>query len=434
MSGAAALARIVNAKSRLLIRHPFYGVLASYMTPVECDASITETMAVDGKHLFFNPPFVDSLSDPELDFVTAHEASHLAYKHHVRMGQRDARQWNEAADFRINGDLVAQRVGTAPKGALIDPQFDGMGAEEIYAARAAQARKKAKEEQGQQSSPASGNASGGAAKPGNDASGKPSTAGAPAQGKDGKPVPGQGQAGAGVPHGMGGIIAPATAKEAEESALDWDIRVTRAASVAASRNAGTMPGDAARMVKEAREPVVDYRQVLADLINSRVASDYSFTRPNRRLISQGYYLPGLVVDGLEHLIFAVDTSGSMDATMLANSAAEVIGAMEGGKVQRLTVLFCDAAIRGVQEFEKGEDIKLAPRGGGGTRFSPVMRWIEENAPDATALVYLTDMECSDFGREPNMPVYWAIHGDSRAFDRLASRAPFGTPLYVGRLG
>lgn len=195
-----------------------------------------------------------------------------------------------------------------------------------------------------------------------------------------------------------------------------------------------MPGNVGRMLKEISEPVVDCRALLADLIDSRVASDYSFLRPNRRLIAHGFYLPGSVIDGLQHLVWAIDTSGSMDQTMLDNSAAEVVGAMESGKVQRLTVLFCDTRVAAVQEFDKGDEIKLVPAGGGGTRFSPVMQWVEENAPDATALIYLTDMECSDFGQDPGIPVYWAIHGDSRQFDRLASRAPFGTPVYVGRLG
>lgn len=120
--------------------------------------------------------------------------------------------------------------------------------------------------------------------------------------------------------------------------------------------------------------------------------------------------------------------------MLANCAGEIIGAMESGKVRKLTVIFADASVAAVQEFELGDEIKLVPRGGGGTRFSPTFRHIEEHCPDATAVIYLTDMECSDFGQEPEMPVFWAVHGDSRRFDALAKRAPFGEAIYIGRLG
>lgn len=221
---------------------------------------------------------------------------------------------------------------------------------------------------------------------------------------------------------------------AAESADKWQVIARQAAAVAKAQNAGTMPGFAEMVVKELSAPRIDYRELLADLINSRVATDYSFMRPNRRLIGRGVYMPGTIIDALNHVVFAVDTSGSIDQTMLANAASEIIGAMEGGKIAKLTVIFADAAVRHVQEFEIGDDIKLTPRGGGGTRFAPTFRWIEENAPDATAVIYLTDMECGDWGIEPDMPVYWAVHGDSRRFDRLAAAAPFGDAIYIGRLG
>uniref|UniRef100_UPI001AEDA86A VWA-like domain-containing protein n=1 Tax=Mesorhizobium silamurunense TaxID=499528 RepID=UPI001AEDA86A len=265
----------------------------------------------------------------------------------------------------------------------------------------------------------------------------------------GAPAPGNGQEGADATagaegagagkawHGIGGIIAPGdgSAAAAAESADEWQIRTAQAVAVAKAANAGTLPGHLARMIEESAAPVVDVRAVLADLIDSRVSSDYSFMRPNRRLIGQGFYLPGQVVDGLEHLVCAVDTSGSMDEHMLSQCMAEPIAALESGKVQRLTVLFADTHVRHVQEFEAGDEIKgkLQARGGGGTSFSDAMRWIADNAADATAAIYLTDMYCDDFGSDPGLPVYWAIHGDSRRYAELAARPPFGDCLYIGRL-
>jgi hypothetical protein len=75
--------------------------------------------------------------------VLAHEVIHCALLHPFRIGQRDLRQFNEAADYAINNFLqgvneaaVTQKLPEPfPlwKGALINPGFGGMSAEEIYA-------------------------------------------------------------------------------------------------------------------------------------------------------------------------------------------------------------------------------------------------------------------------------------------------------------
>src|SRR5260370_27590331 len=57
---------------------------------------------------------------------------HCALGQQGRGGQRDPRLWNEAADLAINPLLVANGF-LLPAGALIDPAFDNLGAEEIYA-------------------------------------------------------------------------------------------------------------------------------------------------------------------------------------------------------------------------------------------------------------------------------------------------------------
>lgn len=450
MSGAPALQRIHEARARLMLRHRFYAVLASYMVPTACGKEITETLAVDGERLFYFPPYIDSISDGELDFWTSHEAAHLSQKHHIRMGARDPEKWNEACDYAINPDLVRLGIGTTPKGCLLDARFAGLGAEEIFSIRAQEARKAKHAQQTQAGAPGQGSAQpgsngapsaqqapSGAPKPGNGQSGAPGQAapapsaqGAPGQG-NGAPVLGQGQAGAGVPHGGGGVIAPAPDKAAAQ-AVQWDIRIAQAAAVAA-KQAGSMPGEIARAIGEGREAAIDVRALLADLIDSRASVDYSFLKPNRRFAGRGFFLPGTIVDGLEHLVWCIDTSGSIDNHMLANCGAEVIASLESGKVQKLTIIFCDAAVKKIQVFEKGDTVELTPKGGGGTRFSPAFDWIAENAADATACLYLTDLECHDFGSEPDMPVYWLTHGTSRAFPALAAAVPFGEAIFIGNL-
>lgn len=450
----AALARITRARSRLIAEQPFFGVLCMHLAP-RADWQC-QTFWTDGEALGFNPDYALSLSEPETLFTLAHEACHCAYSHFARIGNRDLPDFNKAADYALNGELIRLKIGTMPEGILHDAQYAGLGAEEIYSALQAAKRKQAQPKPGGAGQPSQG-AGAGAGQP------QPSPTGAPGAGAGqpqaqpgasaqpgagnaptGSPAPGNGQAGQdpasggqGAPdEGLGGIRKPGSGSQADatEAADKWQVIARQAAAVAKAANAGTMPGFAERIIADISKPEIDCVELLASLINSRIAVDYSFSRPNRRLISAGFYLPGIVADALDHLVFAVDTSGSIDNVMLARCAGVIIDAMESGKVRKLTVIFADASVRKVQEFELGDDIKLVPSGGGGTKFSPTFRWIEEHAPDATAILYLTDMECNDWGAEPDAPVYWAVHGDSRRYDALAKRAPFGESVYIGRLG
>jgi predicted metal-dependent peptidase len=91
-------------------------------------------MATDGRRIVYNPAFVESLAPKELEAVLAHEVMHCALGHHCRRGERDPRLWNEAADFAINPLLMANGF-TLPEDALLDPAFDNLSAEEIYARR-----------------------------------------------------------------------------------------------------------------------------------------------------------------------------------------------------------------------------------------------------------------------------------------------------------
>jgi predicted metal-dependent peptidase len=483
-----ALARVERAKALLIRNHPFFGVLIARLGAPVAHPSVT-TMATDGRKLYMHAGYVLSLTEPELIGVLAHEAFHCALLHFARIGARDLKEFNIAADSAINWEL--RRMGfTLPRGVYIDDKFADMGAEEIYAARAAEKRKegekKAAEKQsgapgqgdtgkpgnasgapgkadsGQgkpgdsagQGAPQSGNAPGngapGEGKPGNGApapeNGAPVSSSAPGDAGTGNGAPGNGTPDMGAPgadieggqetHGIGGIMRPGdgSGAAAAEIAAEWQI-ATRQAARAAEKMAGTTPGMFKRIVEEIAAPEIDVANVMRDFIDSKVSTDYSFNRPNRRFAHAGVYLPGQTVDGLAHLVFAVDTSGSIDAPMLDKAASVVIDAAEGGKVERLTVIFADTDVRNVQEFDRGDDIRagLDARGGGGTRFDRTFAWIEENAPDATAVIYLTDMICNHWGTDPGIPVLWAVHGDSRKFAAMAERAPFGRAEYVGRL-
>ena len=51
-------------------------------------------------------------------------------------------------------------------------------------------------------------------------------------------------------------------------------------------------------------------------------------------------------------------------------------------------------------------LQVEYKGRGGTMFSPAINYVNEKYPNVAALIYLTDLECDDFGDEPNYPVLW----------------------------
>jgi predicted metal-dependent peptidase len=82
-----AIERITKQRAQLILSQPFFGTLALRLRPVE--RHDIQTMAVDGKHLFYNPAFVDSFTDEELRGVIAHEVMHCVHHHMTRRGSRD---------------------------------------------------------------------------------------------------------------------------------------------------------------------------------------------------------------------------------------------------------------------------------------------------------------------------------------------------------
>ena len=375
--------KLLVARTALLWDHPFFAALAIQLNVIDAtDDPRIDTMATDGKRLYVHGPFVEGLNKQELIFVLAHEVMHNALQHHIRRQTRDPKLWNIAADYCINGELAETKVGTMPKDGLINPRFTGMGAEEVY---------RILEEEGE----------GGGL------------------GSD--------------PGGCGGVIDACSAFDEAglaEAKADIETKVRQAAAIANGKMAGNMPAGLKRLIDRLTRPVIDWRSVLRRFIDESNVKDFSWARPNRRFLHQNMVLPGVVSDGVSHLVVCVDTSGSIDGKALAAFASEINGAFGDGMVDRITVIYADTQVQRVETYEAGDELTLEPKGGGGTAFSDVFRWIGENAGDASAIIFFTDLYVYDFGEAPHCPVIWSVYGDSREFDTLAAKAPFGEAVYL----
>lgn len=380
--------KILAARTSLLWDHPFFGALAIQLQTIDAtDDPRIDTMATDGKHLYYHAPFVESLSKDELIFVLAHEVLHNAFEHHIRRQHRDPRLFNVACDYAINGELTETKVGKMPGSGLLEPRFTGLGAEEIY---------RILDQEKQQN----GGGSGGVGE-GND------------------------------PGGCGQVLdacSPHDEAAIAEARAEMQTQVRQAAAIAKAAQAGQLPAGIQRLVDQLLQPKVDWRAVLRRFIDESSTRDFSWSKPNRRFLPLGHVMPGMVSDGVSHIVIAVDTSGSIDGDILKDFAAEVNGAFGEGAVDKLTVIYADAKVHRVDQFEVGDDLVINAEGGGGTAFSDTFEKISEQYPDARATIYLTDMYVHDFGDEPPMPVLWGVYGRTQDFNNL--NPPFGETINI----
>ncbi|SVB67830.1 uncharacterized protein METZ01_LOCUS220684, partial [marine metagenome] len=111
------LDNIIVARVGLLLRHPFFGNMATRLRIKSAD-DWCPTAAVDGRNLYYNTQFFHAMSNKEIEFVIAHEILHCVFDHFTRREDRDAMIHNIASDYIVNNLLVRDNIGEMPK--LID--------------------------------------------------------------------------------------------------------------------------------------------------------------------------------------------------------------------------------------------------------------------------------------------------------------------------
>ena len=357
--------KLTKARVQLLVSQPFYGTLALRLAPRE-DATC-ETMSTDGRVIRYNPQWVDALPMDELTGVLAHEVMHVANGHCWRRGQRDPSRWNVACDYAING-AVLDAGFALPDSGLHDAQFDGLSAETIY----------------------------------NKLPGPP-------EGGDGgeEPAPG-----AQDPGGCGAVEEPKQADgnpvapaEVEALAREWKAAMVQAANCA--KGMGSMSEGIDRTLQEALHPKAPWREILRRFITQSAKDNYQWFPPNRRYVHMGIYLPSMRSETLPPVVVVIDTSGSISDKQLAQFIAELNSILEDANPSEVHLVYADARVCGTEVYTPEDlPIKTTPHGRGGTNFVPAFEWVDEHNIDPCCLIYLTDLECSDYPTAPDYPTLW----------------------------
>lgn len=157
-----------------------------------------------------------------------------------------------------------------------------------------------------------------------------------------------------------------------------------------TRNRGKYPGGLMSLIKRiTAPPVITWQQVLRRLINSLPAGKKptQFRRDRRQ--PDRLDLKGKLPDKEIDLVFAIDTSGSVSNDDIANICSELFAITKLMKA-RVTVVECDTQVCKVYEANSPEEVQVDVAGRGGTSFTPVFEWLQENRNSDTVLIYSTD--------------------------------------------
>ncbi len=137
--GAAKLANspAQRAKSWFISSYPLLGALAASFELIEdpqlCQQLDISVAAVhpEMKEIYLNP--ASGLTEMECRFVIAHELLHIGLRHDTRCNGRNPFYWNVACDYVINGWLVEMGIGEIPAiGGLYDSALKAESAESVY--------------------------------------------------------------------------------------------------------------------------------------------------------------------------------------------------------------------------------------------------------------------------------------------------------------
>ncbi len=320
--------KLVTARCRLMIKHPWYGYCAVRMVwrrddmshIPEHERSIGCRIIAGGQiEVLYYAPWVETKSVEELIGTIQHMIEHLVRMHIPRREGRERHPWHYAADMCVNGTKDDPRIAYKEGNMMVLPDDDMVfipkgwdtnhTAEEYYnkileiMEKEQQQQQPPQGGQGQQGQPGQGQSGqGGSGDDGDDSSGDGS-----GQGQDdgqgqgdgqGQPnhsmgmddpaqsgQPGGANGGSGIPGVNGNIVdnheiwesSTASEDEARQS-------IKNMVSEATQKAQGTVPGHLIDAIKKLNEPVVRWQDFLQSIIGRHVGSKrYTFSRRNRRV-------------------------------------------------------------------------------------------------------------------------------------------------------
>jgi predicted metal-dependent peptidase len=395
--------KIMKAKVRLGKELPFFYYLLTYVDIIKTDK--VPTMGITDKELFYNPDFVDALTDENTKACLTHEILHNALCSKLRCGTRDKHLWNWATDIIINNMLINEKLDfprsvmvkkhkmelLVPKDNKLEinqlgmtlTDIDKLTAEEIYEMLYKKCPKQEVEvicfgEEG--------------------------------DGEEGEEGKGKIKVYTFDKHEQG---EGKTSAEREADEKEWTKRLVEASIIA--KRIGKLPAGMKRYIGSLINNKVNWKRLLNKYLTNEQFSDFTWKKPSHRSQSCGVYLPSHVKENVKVAV-AIDTSGSIGQEELTSFVSEIVHIIKSTNNLKAVVMQCDCKLGEELEVRNGDIPKILAmkiKGGGGTSHVEVFNHMLKEHKDIKVLICLTD-GFTEFGDKTKYPfdVVWVLTKNS----------------------
>jgi len=354
--------KLSQAKARLMLEQPYFATMAGALS-VESHPGIA-TVSYQGDRMLYNPEYLEALSIEESMSVLAHAVMRQALFHDDRGTQKQSRIWQIASAYAIN-DLLMQNGFVLPPMATYSNRFERLCTEEIYALLLGEESKDLQEEPDRESPSA---------------------------------------------------IGPVQRMSDEE----YRMMATQVLSKL-SRQEGALPEGLERFVDTVQPSQVGWREQLYRYVTAHTRSDYRLFPPNKKHLYRGVALPSVSGEMLQVAV-AIDTSASVDDTLLRLFLAELSEIMQLFPDFMIELIECDATIRHIQRLYPTEPLAPCLHGGGGTDFRPVFSYLAAERAAWRFLIYFTDGQGRFPVSIPEIETLWVMPD--------AVEVPFGERIVI----
>jgi predicted metal-dependent peptidase len=360
--------RLEKATLDLLRMDRYVAIRGALMLGTRKVCNKTPTAYTDGFNEVYGRDFCSALTDAELRGVMMHEFYHKLLRHLTvfkSLFKENAQRANRAADYVVNANIVRDIEGGAdvqlPKGALINPAFDGMDVWQVYQLLDDDSDENALDDHDHEN----------AADEGSD--------------------------------------------EAVEQAKQIDQAVREGVAYAKSQGQDV---DFAEVI----DTSTPWREVLQDFLTSALSGNdlSTWRKPARRYIANGLYMPSHYSESMGELVIAIDTSGSINQRLLTEALSHTAALCRDVPPEKVRVLYWDTQVQREEIYDSSNLDGLVqmtqPAGGGGTEVGCVPQYLRKNNINPAAALVLTDGYLFGYG-EWDCPVLWAVLGcGSRRFN------------------
>jgi predicted metal-dependent peptidase len=205
--------------------------------------------------------------------------------------------------------------------------------------------------------------------------------------------------------------------EAEQKLIEKQLqKVLSDAKEQTVKKRGTVPGeiDGVIIIEQIEAAKFDWRGYIRRFtgVSTKVFTKKIRRKENRRFSDN----PGLKIKMKQHMLLAIDTSGSVSDTELKEFMNEIHHIYKAGV--DITIVQCDTRITSIKSYTGKHELEV--QGRGGTEFDPVLDYYNENQKKYTSLVYFTDGECNT-SVKPKGNVLWVLSEQSSMNESLPGK-------------